>query len=352
MNKTELLASARSTVKVLRVETRAVEPDEDHMAQIRPFLLRDWPIEDLYIRKLMLANDQVDRSHERFDLGYLKRFAETIVGKSVLVGHDYGTAPVGRFFAADVETDDRGWNWVAPWFYMPRSGGNELARDNIDSGVWSYVSIGAAVDYAGLTCDICGKPYYVKDSDGILCPHYAGEVYDEVVCTTTWTADRSDMDQVEAVEGSIVYLGCQYEAAVAKSASAQSDLRSMKENLLQNEVNKMPPTTDGNPTHEHDEHLAKISELETKITALEPMAEVGTKLLARLVDNIKRLAACLDDAVTPSVVGYITDVDELVALEARLDEAWAAKNPSAPQGIVEAAEPETTRPIRVGQSII
>lgn len=483
MNKREQLAM-RPTMKVLQVETRAVEPDEGHLAQIRPYLLRDFPIEDLYIRKIMLANDQVDRSFERFDVGYLKRFAETIVGKSVLVGHEYGTAPVGRFFAADVEVDERGWNWVAPWFYMPKSDGNALARDSIDSGVWSYASIGASVDYEGLRCDICGRPYYYwlskADSDE-RCPHIMGEVYDGQVCTATWDSTMSDMNRVEAVEGSIVYLGCQYEAAVAKSAARVSEMRVMKETLLlrgavpshapetapedrdwdadaaisrlrdwategedinwsryklgfawfdeenaetygayklphhdimggnlvtvwagvaaagaalmgsrggvdipegdvagvkahlarhyeqfdrtppweseeesegkQNEVNDMHGKAE-EAVCEHKELAARVAELERECNALKAQAEIGVKLQDRLLANIKRLASCVGDKVTPTVVDYIGDVDKLIEIEARLEEAWAAKNPAAPQSVAVDDETEPAQPIKAGQWII
>jgi len=140
---------SKPMTKVLQVLTLAAEPSEKQVEMIRPYLLRDFSPDELYIRQMELANDQVDRSFERFDRGYLKRFAETIVGKSVLTGHEYGNAPVGRFFDAAVAKGANGWQWVKPWFYMPKSPGNQLARDNIDSGVWSYVSIGA---YATTGC--------------------------------------------------------------------------------------------------------------------------------------------------------------------------------------------------------
>jgi hypothetical protein len=347
-DKRKLLDVERPVLKVLNVATRAADPTPDQLAQIRPFFLRDFEPEGIYIRQMMLANDQVDRSGERFDTGYLQRFAETIIGKSVLVGHDYGNAPIGRFFDASVERDEQGWQWVAPWFYMPVSAGNELERDNIDAGVWSYVSIGAAVDYGGLICDICHAPYYywlANDESAPQCPHIVGEAYDGTVCTATWTAERSNMNRVEAVEGSIVYLGCQYEAAVSKSATQSDEARTAKLALVDNP----PPQADQTEvssmnieelqaqlsakTAECDEALAQCSDLTAK-------AEIGERLKARLVDEIKRLSACLGDEITPTVVDLITDVEKLIDLESKQSAAWAEKRGAPePHSKVEVPEP-------------
>jgi len=230
--------------RTVQVMTRAVQPTEEQIELIRPYLLRDFPIEDLYIREVRLANDQHDRSGERFDKGYLQRFAETALGRSVLVGHNYGTAPVGRFFQAKVEKSD-GWLWLVQSFYMPVSDGNQLARDNIDSGVWSFVSIGAAVDYAGFICDICGVPYlpWYRGEDESVCPHICGQTHDGKAATATWTSTRSDMSKVEEVEGSIVYLGCQYEAAISKVAGQHKTMEEAKMESLASLKGAVPSHT-------------------------------------------------------------------------------------------------------------
>lgn len=237
-------------VRVFHVQTEVIQPTQAQIDAIQPYLLRDFPVEELYVRQMRLANDQYDRSYERFDRGYLKRFAETIPGKSVMVGHDHGSAPVGRFFEACLAKDSNGWNWVRASFYMPRSAGNELARDSIDSGIWTYCSIGARVDLRGLICDICGQPYFGgfdwETAERAYCPHLMGDDYDGEVCRCTWDSKCSDMGRVEAVEGSIVYLGCQYEAAVSKSAEQSEGARAYKETLLLRGAvpSHSPPTAD------------------------------------------------------------------------------------------------------------
>lgn len=419
--------STKPLTKLLEVATYAVQPTEAQLEAIQAYLLPGFPLDKLYIREMELANNQVDRSHERFDSGYLRRFAETLPGKSVLVGHDDGSAPIGRFFQAKVGKGSNGWQWVKAAFYMPVSNGNELARDSIDSGVWSHVSIGCLIDWNGLMCDICGQPYYPSAGRDNNCPHLAGEEYEGEVCTVTYSAKHSDMNKVEAVEGSIVYLGCQYDAAIKKTAGEAEDRRLYKATLLGAEIITKPYPNehacrlrdpgdfqDGSfrrTSREHDgktyyvimgrlegedtmteqayrypkdswepvearSHCAahhgnfeaasteetcetcnrafdynlppvaaekedvnvdeleklrleleaantKIADLESEITRLAAMADEATKLKTALLDEIKRLAACVGDELIPTVVDKITDIDELTALRTKLEAKWS-----------------------------
>jgi hypothetical protein len=293
---------------------------------------------------MMLANDQPDRSHERFDLGYLGRFSETIQGKSVLVGHDYGSVPVGKFFDSEIIKAENEWQWVAPWFYMPISPGNQLDRDNIDSGVWSYVSIGASVDYAGLVCDICGQAYYPwlsNDASAPECPHVLGRSYDGRVATATWTTSRSDMIKVEAVEGSIVYLGCQYDAAIAKSVEQSDELQKRKLECISDEaiqLSNTPPSRrdQGGSSLEEllkalgvesaEAAITKFNELKEQIKSLGSLAEVGKKLTDSIRAEIKAHLAFLEQPeAIQNAYDHIDDVEELIKTRDELAKTRAEK---------------------------
>lgn len=333
----------QALTKVLAVAVQRVAPSDSQMDKIKPFLLREFSADELYIRQMWLANDQPDRSYERFDLGYLGRFAETIQGKSVLIGHDYGSVPVGKFFDAEIIKDDESdWQWCAPWFYMPVSPGNQLDRDNIDSGVWSYVSIGASVDYAGLICDLCGQPYYPwtsRDAQAPSCPHYLGQSYDGKMATATWTAAKSDMSKVEAVEGSIVYLGCQYDAAIAKSAEQSQDLQARKREII---TLSNTPSSDGEKSQEGvmnlekllealglksaEEVQAEVSKLREDNTKLKTLADLATKLMDGIRAEIKGHMQFLGQPESiQCAVNLITDVDELAKMRDELANARAEK---------------------------
>jgi hypothetical protein len=356
--------------KILEVRTKVAEATQADLDKIRPFLLRDFSLDDLYIREMWLANDQVDRSGEQFDSGYLQRFAETIVGKSVLVGHEYGNAPIGRFFKAEVKRDAKGWLWVVPAFYMPKAAGNELERDNIDSGVWSYVSIGSHVDYAGLTCSICGHayyPWYTPDGED-YCPHIIGQSYDGATCQAVWTTDRSDMSKVEAVEGSIVYLGCQYEAAISKSAESESLLKTSKIEELTKRSGQLGhehTMKGGNPmdwearakeleaeNERLKEAAEKLPEAEAKLKDAEPKIKAGEAYITHLKSEIIRIGGILDEPESAKLVADSTDDVEklktaLKEYEARLDKKFPPAGKGAiPDGATKTTEAPVERDAR------
>src|SRR5678809_578887 len=145
----------------------------------------------VYAGRMALCNNQYDRAHERFPEGYLKRFAETIVGKSVLSGHDYRSLPVGRFYAAELQKTGGDRIDLVTRYYM-------LADDElvpkIRAGVVKGVSVGFQPDRR--LCDLCGKDYddwFFMPSDGEedeSCRHIAGRMYGEAGakrrCTLTY----------------------------------------------------------------------------------------------------------------------------------------------------------------------
>jgi cell division protein FtsB len=344
-NKSNIKDLPKTLTKVLQVQTKAVTPTDEQIERIRPFLLRDFDPDELYVRRMLLANDQYDRSHERFDMGYLSRFAETTVGKSVLGGHDHKSVPIARFFDGGVIKEDNGWQWLETFFYMPMSPGNQLARDNIDSGVWSYVSIGANVDHSGLVCDICGCAYYpwYGDETAPTCRHIAGEIYDGRVCTTTWTANKSDLSKIEVVEGSIVYLGCQFDAAIGKSASDLKKLQeekrlyistltldSVKEGQDMNWEEKCKELEAANAELEtkNAELTAKNSELTEQVAKLEPLAKNGEQYVTDTKAEIVRVAAQLgEESAYKFVVEKVDDLEKLKEIEKELGKKHDAKFP-------------------------
>src|SRR5438445_8729336 len=79
------------------------EPDAADLALINQrFALEALPKEAVYVRRMVLANDAVDRSFERFPKGVLERFAQTLPGKPVLVAHEKGALPIGLIYRAQV----------------------------------------------------------------------------------------------------------------------------------------------------------------------------------------------------------------------------------------------------------
>ncbi len=180
------------------------ETDLVLLAKIQTMSLEPVDAEAVYIVPGHLANDQYDRSFERFPLAYLQRFAETIPGKSLLAGHDRSQLPLGRWIEGRVEPDSAGVQHLAAPFYVDAA--SDVAR-RLRMGIAKHLSISFRA--AGRTCDLCGQSY---DMPG-KCEHVKGETYDGKVCTVTYSGDPA---KVEAVEGSLVWLGCQHGAQTVR----------------------------------------------------------------------------------------------------------------------------------------
>ncbi len=182
---------------------------------VNRFARRPLAADEVYVGECDLCNDRVDRAFERFTPEVLQDFADTLPGKSLLAAHDRGSLPLGLWFDAHLRGDERGVSYLRPSYYIVKTRDNEHHRAQLDGGVYRYASIGFRAK--DLVCDICGKSWFGWD-----CQHYPGQAYDaggrRVVATAHY--DRSEAHPAEAVEGSIVYLGCQYDAEL-KAAMAQ-----------------------------------------------------------------------------------------------------------------------------------
>lgn len=180
----------------------AVSPEI--MAQIHRYAGEEVPTDQVLVRYANLCNDQIDRSHERFPVDYLKRFAETIPGKSLLPGHDRGAVPIGVWLNGEVIKGDDGVTHLRAPFYMDAR--SEMAR-RVRLGIAKKVSI--SFKAPGRTCDLCGQDY--DGQNGCENGHKKGQTYDGKLCTVTYSGDPA---RVEAMEGSLVWLACQYGAEV------------------------------------------------------------------------------------------------------------------------------------------
>jgi hypothetical protein len=86
----------------------ATAADDDTLAAIREYTLRDFAADELQIREYVLAHNCIDRDNECFDESLLDDFSRTLPGKGVYIKHptswqgDGGPAE-GRVFAAETQ---------------------------------------------------------------------------------------------------------------------------------------------------------------------------------------------------------------------------------------------------------
>jgi hypothetical protein len=166
-------------------------PGGDDLLLIRSYALRELEANEVRVFVANVANNQVDRDRERFSDEILQDFAQTLLGKSVLIGHMWGPPGVGRVYKSAI-VEDGGWKWLRASFYMPELGNEKLIND-VELGTASYVSIGFfapdRVDVVGANGEVLFREYR-RGPNG---------------------------EKGEAIEMSFVFLGAQYDAAVIKS---------------------------------------------------------------------------------------------------------------------------------------
>lgn len=266
---------AKVAAAVVAMEERGSEPTAAELAQINRFALEPLLAEAVYVRQVRLATDAYDRTWERLPRVMLERFALTLPGKPLLLGHDHGETPTGLWFAAVVRQARAGepGEWcLDAWFYLRKSEANAEIRRQIDAGVIRYASIGFRHD--GVQCDVCGA---VMDHPG-GCDHWPGREANGQVATFTYAGDP---ERVEAHEGSLVYLGAQYGAELIKAVdSGQWVVGSSDKDAIGPTVPSELPTI-----HYLDHRFAAVPP-----TALQALAEDGQAYRAWLRAELARLA--------------------------------------------------------------
>jgi hypothetical protein len=228
----------------------------DLLKQIERYAGEPVPADQVLVRYARLANDQLDRSHERFPLEYLHRFKETMAGKSLLPGHDRSQVPLGIWLEGEVEKDEAGVSHLRVPFYMDAR--SEMAR-RVRLGIAKKVSISFKAPER--TCDLCGQTY--DGQNGCENGHRKGQSYDGKLCTVTYSGDPR---RVEAMEGSLVWLNCQYGAEVTGAKTPE----------------------EGEVPDEMIELRAKVAELEDENKSLSGLAEDGKAYREFLKSEIAR----------------------------------------------------------------
>lgn len=309
-------------------------PSPEQYARIRSFLLDPVPAEELYVRRLNLANDAVDRSFERFPLPYLQRLADTLPGKALLLAHDKTGTPTGLFFEARTRPSvmgEAGEHQLEAWFYLRKTEANAELRAQIDAGVCRYCSIGASYDER--YCSVCALPYYE-------CRHMPGQKLDDG--RTVHFDFGGDLSRYESREGSLVYLGAQRLAQLTKQAyeghtdmdaaqleqklkEANTELAGLKERLAVFEKGGTPApapapdaslAADGKAYREHliteTKRLAKIAgEEEEAELLLDALTDRPAATLKKVHAKFeKKVAALFPDSPSAALVNAATGQDE------------------------------------------
>jgi hypothetical protein len=268
-------------------------PDADTLAKIRPFTLRDFGADELYVRTFVIAHNAIDRDDEAFDEPFLDVLARTLPGKGAFERHpmsydgDTGL-PEGLWFEAytqrmaqaDARTLLRTPDLQFPpdrtdavllfaGMYMPVTDDNKSIRSKIDAGL-GFVSVGFLAESRTPIKDSAGREMQARRIGG----------------------------NGEALEASLVWLGAQPGARAVKSAHTKGDPMDLQK--LLDAANAELATT-----------KSARDAAQTKATAFDQLEAVLGADFKSLLDNPAALKAVIEDGKA-----YRSDlVDEVVALQ-------------------------------------
>lgn len=178
---------------------KGISISDSEFEKIIPFLINPGEVqkESLKVFEVDLANDAIDRDEERFSTPVLKSFAKTLPGKSFLIAHNWGPPGRGLFYSARV-TEVEGVKWLRTRYYMLEEYNKEFIA-HTNAGIYRWYSIGfMAPALQRVAADDenndFGKTFYEYRN----------------------TKDK----EAEALEGSLVWLGAQFDASVRKMFKA------------------------------------------------------------------------------------------------------------------------------------
>lgn len=191
------------------------EVTEEELAAINKYALEPLTAEEVFTFKATLCDNEVDRTHERFNLDALGDLQKLFLGKTVIKDHRHSADnQVARIYATElVETgkttkSGEPYTQLVAHCYMVRTASNADLIAEIKGGIKKEGSVGFAASSA--ICSICET-----DNVKSFCRHFPGRSYEKSggkqTCIFT-LAKCSD-----AYEFSLVAVPAQKQAGVTKS---------------------------------------------------------------------------------------------------------------------------------------
>lgn len=327
-------------------------PTANELALINGYALRELSADEVYVRRMYLAHNAIDRDSDSFSKGLLDDFARTLPGKGVFVKHPGGwdgdSGPgEGVFIAAEVVKmsideakallgeeleflpgDEQALLLKATYF-IPRIEGdaeNKRLITKIDTGVIRFVSIGFTADHR--------QPFEApggKFLANVL--HGPGE----------------------ALEGSFVWLGAQPGARNAKALGNDQEEEDMSAEQIKALEAQVKTLKDDNAAavqlaeenatkaKAFDGIKAVAGDLADDAKGMKAAIEAGNEYRKSLVDTIiagKRHMKMLGD--TPEEVATAEDFYKAMPLPMLKKEAEAYAKTATGGGSIQGSDPNTT----------
>jgi len=197
-------------MKAAQVSTLAVTDKE--LNKINKLTLEPLKAEDVFIFKVAMCDNEIDRQSEVFPLASLKKMQKLFVGKTMIKDHmRRSDNQVARIYDTELQSSDNEvtktnevYTQLVAHCYMLNSEANKGLIADIKGGIKKEVSVGLRVNKA--LCSICGT-----DNAKQWCKHYPGQEYDKQIC------HFSLEDPNDAYEVSFVAVPAQQRAGTTKN---------------------------------------------------------------------------------------------------------------------------------------
>ncbi len=251
---------------------------EDELRLINGYTRRALTADEVYVFSVVLCDNDVDRDGERFTVESLFELEKLFVGKTGILDHDPSAKnQMARIFSCRVEsvpgrmtaTGDEYFRLTAR-AYMPKTEGNRILIEAIDSGMIKEVSVGCAVERT--VCSICGEEFS-------MCVHQKGELYNGKLCCGEL------QKPLDAYEWSFVAVPAQKEAGVVKYAKR-------KEEKMEQIIKKL---AEGNGALLSEKDCRKLSDY---IAGLKQSAKDGVFYRESLTAEVLRLSAAVQPEIS------------------------------------------------------
>lgn len=181
------------------------------MQKINALTIKELSADDVFIFKVAMCDNEIDRDFEYFPADTLAQMAELFKGKTVISDHKRTASnQVARIYDTElVKTGEyslsgENYTQLVAKCYMLKNDTTADLIAAIEAGITKEVSVSCAIKSA--VCSICGT-----DNRETYCKHFNGETYDGEVC---YFALKGALD---AYELSFVAVPAQPKAGVTKS---------------------------------------------------------------------------------------------------------------------------------------
>ena len=156
------------------------EFNDDELNAINKFSLAPLTAEEVFVFKIVVCDNEVDRDFECFSIQALKQLEDLLIGKTVIKNHSMNADDqIARIYStellqnSEITTSGEPYTQLVAKVYMCKTDENASIISDIRAGIKKEVSVCCSVNSA--ICSICKN-----DRNKCRCRHLAGKEYADV----------------------------------------------------------------------------------------------------------------------------------------------------------------------------